>query len=491
MQNKYDTNVTLEENSSLTYMLKNIKAGSTVLEFGPATGYMTKYLKEEMHCHVYIVEIDADAFEKANVYAEDGICGNAEEREWCEKFQNIHFDYITFADVLEHLVNPWQVLERATKLLKEDIGKILVSIPNIGHNAVLVDLFNNKFEYRKTGIMDNTHLRFFTHDSAVEMFRKCGLYVMNEDAVVFNLEYAGLGNSENDVSENVWRELQLRKYGFVNQFLFTLATKKTVTERIEEKKSAIIYECPLYYTKDEEYSEQQKVLGNVQINNEQFYAEISCDKRVEVKRMMIELFPFPGTISGMTIQSNVPIDQIKPICGKTDAENYCFWGDKIKIQIECKDVQQLEYLRISGNLGAVQVSWLGKYIMENEQAQNRKSIQQELEIERLNQVVEEKLQIIHQLGETVHARELALEEKEKTVETQGKLLVEKDEILETQEKLLAEKDEILETQEKLLEEKDEILETKEKMLYEKDIFIDKVKTTRWFRMFGKRIMKDK
>jgi len=403
MQNKYDTTISLEDNSSLTYMLKNIEPGSTVLEFGPATGYMTKYLKEEMHCKVYIVEIDREAFMKANVYAQDGVCESAEDRAWCEKFQSIQFDYITFADVLEHLVNPWQVLEWAVKLLKKDIGKILVSIPNIGHNAVLIDLFNNKFEYRRTGIMDNTHLRFFTHDSVIEMFRKCGLYIVDEDAVIFNLEYAGLGNSATDVSENVWRELQLREYGFVNQFLFSLGTKEPVTEPAV-KKGAMLYACALYYANDSDYCEEQKILGNVQLCGKQFWAEFLFDREVDSRRMIIELFSFPGIIKNLKVESNATIERFQPINGQMNDNNYYFWGDSIKIQMECLNVQRLEYVRISGDLETIQVKQLGKYIVDIEEVQKEELIQKELEIQRLNQLVEEKNNFIHKIEATTWFR---------------------------------------------------------------------------------------
>lgn len=458
MQNKYDTNITLEDNSSLTYMLKNIEPGSTVLEFGPATGYMTRYLKEEMHCHVYIVEIDADAFETASAYAEDGICGSAEEREWCDKFQNVRFDYITFADVLEHLVNPWRVLEWATKLLKEETGKVLVSIPNIGHNAVLVDLFNDKFEYRRTGIMDNTHLRFFTHDSVIEMFRACGLHVTNEDAVVFNLEYAGFGNSETDVSENVWRELQLRKYGFVNQFLFTLSRQQDAASVTRNIKPALQYECSMYYTRGADYCEEHKVLGTVQVmNGTQFCAEFSFKEEIEFKKLLIELFPFQGTIQGMKFEPDVEIEQIMPIYGRADSDKYYFWGNEIKIEVECKTtVQQIKFLRVCGELGTVQASNLGTYLIANEREQEVQQEREALEIQRLNQVVEEKLAIIHQMGQSIT-------EKEKLVESQNVLLREKDDTIKNHVKLLE----------------------------EKDAFIEKVKKTRWFRIFEKRIMKDR
>lgn len=427
MQNKYDTNITLEDNSSLTYMLKNIEMGSTVLEFGPATGYMTRYLKKEMHCQVYIIEIDADAFEKASVYAEDGICGSAEDGEWCDKFANIRFDYITFADVLEHLVNPWQVLEWATRLLKEDTGKILVSIPNIGHNAVLIDLFNNKFEYRKTGIMDNTHLRFFTHDSAIEMFHRCGLHVRSEDAVVFRLEYAGLGNSETDVPENVWRELQLRKHGFVNQFLFILA--KTESDIVfEEKKTTISYECALYYAEDGGYCEERKILGKMQVSDNQFCAEFLFDEEIKFNRMQVELFPFLGTIHGMKLESDAVIGQISPIYGRADGDKYYFWGDGMKIEVESQETQQIKFLRVCGEVGTVQTRQLGACMIANGREQEAWREREELEIQRLNQVVEEKLAIIRQMGQSLN---------------------------------------------------------------EKDAFIEKIKETRWFRMFEKQIMKER
>lgn len=463
MQNKYDTSVTMKENSSLTYMLKNIKPGSTVLEFGPATGYMTRYLKEQMNCQVYIVEIDSDAYEKASVYAEDGICGNAEDIQWYEKFKNIRFDYITFADVLEHLVNPWQVLKYTAELLKTDTGKVLVSIPNIGHNAVLVDLINNKFEYRRTGIMDNTHLRFFTHDSVVKMFRECGLYVENEDAVVFNLEYVGFGNSESDVSENIWRELQLRKYGFVNQFLFTLGMNEVAASCETDTKTAITYECALYYATDDTFCEEQKVLGNVQMTGNHFCAKFEIDEEIEMKLMIVELFPFSGVISGMEIETEAVVDEICPINGMIDGTEYCFWGNDIRIQIRCKEVQKPRQIRISGTLSAMQTRRLGDYIVQLMQQHEEVLVQRDLENQRLNEVVKEKVQIVHQLGQTI-------QEKEQRLSEQSQRLSE---------------------QEQRLSEQKHQLTMKDKIIAEKEAFIAKVKDTSWFRVFGKHIMKDK
>ena len=69
-----------------------------------------------------------------------------------------YFDCVIFADVLEHLVDPWRMLRRAKILLRRD-GVIVASIPNVQHSRVLIGLFFGRWEYEQYGIMDSTHLR--------------------------------------------------------------------------------------------------------------------------------------------------------------------------------------------------------------------------------------------------------------------------------------------------------------------------------------------
>lgn len=432
MENKYDTSVTMKENSSLTYLLRNVDRGSKVLEFGPATGYMTQYLKEELKCQVYIVEIDADAFKKAIVFAEDGVCGSAEDKEWLERFQNIRFDYILFADVLEHLVNPWNTLKMATELLKEDTGKILVSLPNIAHNAVLVDLFNGKFEYRKTGIMDNTHLRFFTHDSALDMFRKCGLYVVDEDAVIFDLNYTHFGNSEKDVSEDVWSELRLRKYGFVNQFLFTLSQNEKGHSNITDKKT-LEYESALYYRLHEGYSEDNKVVGTSELFANCFVSRFQCQEGIRTDRIKIEILPFQGIVEDFQISLKTKEKSRVAVGGYKEDQRYYFYNGKIAFDIQFQEETLLDEVEISGKLKSVQVADLRAYIEQRESVhaktnvalEEKNVVVQQLqgeikayqtrdeEIGRLNKVIEEKLAIIWQLQDEVRGQEKLYKEIER------------------------------------------------------------------------------
>ncbi len=102
----------------------------------------------------------------------DIIQGNAETMEM--PYEPESFDYIILGDVLEHLYDPVGLLKRIMPYLKKD-GFILCSIPNIMHMSVIMSLLKGKFEYRDSGILDRTHLRFFTLESIVKMLEESGL----------------------------------------------------------------------------------------------------------------------------------------------------------------------------------------------------------------------------------------------------------------------------------------------------------------------------
>jgi 2-polyprenyl-3-methyl-5-hydroxy-6-metoxy-1,4-benzoquinol methylase len=94
-----------------------------------------------------------------------------------------YFDYITFNDVLEHTKDPWIVLEKLKT--KFNIGgKILASIPNVRFYTNLLNLFFKKdWKYEDVGILDKTHLRFFTKKSMVRLFTDSG-YVVDKIIVI-------------------------------------------------------------------------------------------------------------------------------------------------------------------------------------------------------------------------------------------------------------------------------------------------------------------
>jgi O-antigen biosynthesis protein len=219
---KYHQTIDIDGHNSAAHILKNVRPNSTVVEFGPASGYMTQYLKESLNCKVIIVELDYNDGLEASQYAEESLIGypNGDIEMW----QWINFDpvdHVIFADVLEHLRDPWKVLQRAAKIVKDD-GSIFISIPNVGHNSVIIDLINDKFNYRPTGLLDNTHLRFFTRKSLAQMVVDAGLVIENEFNTYCAVEHTEFKNSFDEVPEPVAEILKARPDGNLYQFVWEL-----------------------------------------------------------------------------------------------------------------------------------------------------------------------------------------------------------------------------------------------------------------------------
>lgn len=109
------------------------------------------------------IEKNPDAAKVAREYIDDVICMDVQE---LILEQEDYFDYIILSHVLEHLYEPMRVLERLRRPLKRG-GRIIVGLPNIRYWRILRDLiFFDKWEYCEAGILDSTHVRFFTQKSA-------------------------------------------------------------------------------------------------------------------------------------------------------------------------------------------------------------------------------------------------------------------------------------------------------------------------------------
>lgn len=147
--------------------------GKRVLDIGCAAGAMGAAMLEAGAAEVVGVEVVADAAQRARKQL------TATYQLDLETFTSLpypdgYFDVITFADVLEHVRDPAAVLTKLRRYLR-DGGRIVCSIPNVRHESVLFPLlFNGTFEYQDAGILDRTHLRFFTRVEIERLMRDTG-----------------------------------------------------------------------------------------------------------------------------------------------------------------------------------------------------------------------------------------------------------------------------------------------------------------------------
>ena len=175
----------LEENNSFKKMAKFIENDKFVVDFGCATGYFAQLLGQK-GCIVTGVEINPNAAKVAEQYCEQVIVADLDFTALTDILPEQAFDVAVFGDVLEHLRDPWRVLEETKRILKPD-GYVVVSIPNVAHGAVRLALLEGKFEYEKYGLLDNTHLRFFTRKTVEELFAWTGYFIDAKDRTVIPL----------------------------------------------------------------------------------------------------------------------------------------------------------------------------------------------------------------------------------------------------------------------------------------------------------------
>lgn len=157
-------------------------ATQRLLDVGCGGGDFARSLKRRGVKEVYGVETELRACEIARQLLDGAICGSIEtiELPWPDGF----FDCIVFGDVLEHLYDPTAVLRKVSRVLAED-GIILMSIPNVRFCDVLRMLGNGRWQYMDAGILDRTHVRFFTAHEMRRMVRHAGLEVLDMGALSF------------------------------------------------------------------------------------------------------------------------------------------------------------------------------------------------------------------------------------------------------------------------------------------------------------------
>jgi 2-polyprenyl-3-methyl-5-hydroxy-6-metoxy-1,4-benzoquinol methylase len=171
-------NYTVDRSEMFRYIPSNAKR---MLEVGCSTGNFASIVKSYMDIEVWGIEIDALSAEIAKTKMSKVIVNDVKTA--LKELPDEYFDCIVFNDVLEHLVDPWDILNEIKKHLSKE-GVIVASIPNfLEFNNIYKIIRTADWEYQEYGILDNTHLRFFTKKSIIRMFEKCGYSILKIEGI--------------------------------------------------------------------------------------------------------------------------------------------------------------------------------------------------------------------------------------------------------------------------------------------------------------------
>lgn len=159
-------------------LLNEIKEKTKVLEVGTASGYLGEYLIHEKGCEVWGIEpmkelyTDALPIGYAKLFNKTG-----EEIIRDNDLEGQLFDHVLLGDVLEHMTHPHEVLKNLRKYLKPE-GTCVISLPNVAHYSIRWQLLWGGWDMTDSGIMDRTHMVFFTRKTMREMIEGAGFEIL-------------------------------------------------------------------------------------------------------------------------------------------------------------------------------------------------------------------------------------------------------------------------------------------------------------------------
>ena len=176
MSSIYESNVDpLRPNDAHGISLQLIGRDKKVLELGAASGHVTRALKDLGHT-VTAVERDGRFKEELGRIADETFITDLDWLDLRGLLGGQKYDAILAGDVLEHCSRPDLVLRECHHLLAPG-GCVVISLPNVAHADVRLALLAGKFRYRDTGLLDRTHIRFFTRETIEEFVRDNGFQI--------------------------------------------------------------------------------------------------------------------------------------------------------------------------------------------------------------------------------------------------------------------------------------------------------------------------
>lgn len=173
---RYEVPVNGDRFSRNYVFLEEARKYHTILECGCSTGFLSSQLAAG-GSHVVGIEIDPEAAEQARQFCARVLSLDLNRPNWSNAVGE-RFDLVTYGDVLEHLLEPQAVL-RETKNVLAPGGRILISLPNIAYWTMRAKLLMGRFEYESVGLLDYTHLRFFTVHTARKMIDQAGYRIVH------------------------------------------------------------------------------------------------------------------------------------------------------------------------------------------------------------------------------------------------------------------------------------------------------------------------
>lgn len=246
-----------DDANPLNIIAKLIQNNDTVLDIGAGNGILSLLLRQlKRDVCLDAIEPDDAARDRLaplyrEVYAQD--LGS-----FLKKGSLRQYDYIVMADVVEHIANPEPLLRGLLTLLKPG-GKIVLSTPNVSFSSVRLALLYGQFNYVDSGILERTHLRFYTRQTLLQLFNSIELNVLSEFHCIRNPLTSEIPLGDFAFNYRLLRLVDRDRLSRVYQFLFVLVKEQVATNASPKELGSYKISLPLAFLKEKIKSILQRI----------------------------------------------------------------------------------------------------------------------------------------------------------------------------------------------------------------------------------------
>ena len=222
-------NILKEEANPLNRICALIPTGSTILDIGAGNGLMALLLKKSgKQVIIDGIEPSPQAAALASPHYRHFYTGYVQE--FAQKITEADYNFIILADVIEHMADPQTFLRDLSSRIS-DRTRLVLSVPNVAFGAVRLALLGGRFEYVDSGLLERTHLRFFTFATLERIIREIGmnvekLYFLRRNIFSTEIDLRNIGANPLCLGRMLRDEL-----AWTYQFLLVLTRQTVATER--------------------------------------------------------------------------------------------------------------------------------------------------------------------------------------------------------------------------------------------------------------------
>lgn len=266
----YEREIRTDRRSSLSILLDLIADGSEVLDVGIGAGDLGRLLSRERGCRVDGSTLSAQEAAHAAAFYRRLEVADLSTVSLDALFAGRRYGAIVCADVLEHLPRPTAVLDACRRLLADD-GRLLLSIPNVGYAGLIAELLAGEFRYRAEGLLDRSHVRFFTRRSLLRLLAEQGWRVDSVTEVLLDLPDSEFRPAFERLPPAVRRYLLAMPDGLAYQFVVQArpaASAEAAADALDsapEPPPAATYSLQLYLKDPTGYAEDRKCTAAARI----------------------------------------------------------------------------------------------------------------------------------------------------------------------------------------------------------------------------------